>query len=183
MSKFLNNVRDDRVKIPTWKFVLFCAVFLMIGAGAGIVSKLADVYTEIIGTFTSGMCLWIFLGTVISVFSKNPFRAAAYVFLFCAGMIAAYYVTAEVGGLYYSMSFVKGWCVFTAFTPVFAYFAWYARGRGAFSWVLRIGIYVVTAASVFLLSGNTVLDALAVGAAFAVTIIKVKEKGNGKNQY
>ncbi len=179
MSKFLNNVRDDRVKIPTWKFVLFCAVFLMIGAGAGIVSKLADVYTEIIGTFTSGMCLWIFLGTVISVFSKNPFRAAAYVFLFCAGMIAAYYVTAEVGGLYYSMSFVKGWSAFTAFTPVFAYFAWYARGRGAFSWFLRIGIYVVTAASVFLLSGNTVLDVLAAAATVTVTIIKIKEKDNG----
>ncbi len=165
--------------IPTWKFVSFCAVFLMTGAGAGIISKLADVYTEIIGTFTSGMCLWIFLGTAISVFSKNPFRAAAYVFLFCAGMIAAYYLTAEVGGLYYSMSFVKGWCVFTAFTPVFAFFAWYARGRGAFSWVLRIGIYVVTAASVFLLPGNTVLDVPAAAATVIVTIIKIKENANG----
>ncbi len=182
MNKFLNNVRNDRVRIPAWKFVSFCAVFLMTGAGAGIVSKLADVYTEIIGSFTSGMCLWIFLGTVISVFSKSPLRAAAYVFLFCAGMIAAYYLTAEVGGLYYSMSFVKGWSVFTAFTPVFAYFTWYARGRGAFSWFLRIGMIVVMAASLFLLSGNIVLDVLAAAAAFAVTIIKIKEKDNGTDQ-
>ncbi len=181
MNKFLNSVRNDRVKIPAGKFVLFCATFLMIGAGAGIVSKLADAHSEIIGSFTSGMCLWIFLGTVISVFSKSPLRAAAYVFLFCAGMIAAYYLTAEVDGLYYSMSFVKGWSVFTAFTPVFAYFAWYARGRGAFSWFLRIGIYVVTAASVFLLSGNTVLDVPAAAATVIVTIIKIKEKDNGKN--
>ncbi len=171
------------MKIPVWKFILFCAVFFVIGAGAGVVSKFADVYSEVLGNFTSGMCLWIFLGTLVSAFSKSPFRAAAYVFLFCVGMIAAYYVTAEVGGLYYSMSFVKGWCVFTAFTPVFAFLAWYARGRGAFSWILRIGMIVVMAASLFFLSGNTVLDALAVGAAFAVTIIKVKEKGNGKNQY
>ncbi len=170
------------MKIPAGQFVLFCAVFLITGAGAGVVSKLADAHSEIIGTFTSGMCLWIFLGTVISVFSKSPLRAAAYVFLFCAGMIAAYYVTAEVGGLYYSMSFVKGWSVFTAFTPVFAFFAWYARGRGAFSWVLRIGIYVVTAASVFLLPGNTVLDVPAAAATVIVTIIKIKEKDNGKNQ-
>lgn len=167
------------MKIPVGKFILFCVVFLVIGAGAGVFSKLADVYSEILGNFTSGMCLWIFLGTLISAFSKSPFRAGAYVFLFCVGMIAAYYVTAEVGGLYYSMSFVKGWCVFTAFTPVFAFFAWYARGRGVFSWIIRIGIYVVMAASLVLLSAKTVLDVLAVAATVTVTIIKIKENENG----
>lgn len=170
------------MKIPVWKFILFCVVFPAIGAGAGVFSKLADVYSELLGNFTSGMCLWILIGTLISAFSKSPLRAAAYVFLFCVGMIAAYYITAEVGELYYSMSFVKGWCVFTAFTPVFAFFAWYARGRGAFSWILRIGLIVVTASSLVLLSAKTVLDVLAVAATFAVIFIKVKENENGTDR-
>lgn len=113
---------------------------------------------------------------------EKPAARGGLCVLFCVGMIAAYYITAEVGGLYYSMSFVKGWCVFTAFTPVFAFFAWYARGRGAFSWILRTFMVVVMAASLFLLSAKTVLDVLAVAATFGITIIKIKENENGTDR-
>lgn len=179
MKEFFDNIRGDREKITVWKFILFCVAFLLLGAGAGSLSKFADVSSEILGNFTSGMCVWIFLGTLICAFSKSPFRAAAYVFLFCAGMIAAYYLTAEIGKLYYSMSFVKGWSVFTLLTPIFALFAWYARGKGAAAWILRIGIVVVMAASFFLFPGNVLLDALSIAAAFVVTLIKIKENDNG----
>lgn len=181
MRNFLYNIRNDREKITIQKFILFCMVFLILGAGSGIVSKLADVYSEILGNFTSGMCCWILIGTVICAFSKSPFRSAVYVFLFCAGMVAAYYLTAEIGELYYSMSFLKGWSVFTLFTPVFALFAWYARGKGKAAWTLRIGIAVVMAASVFLFPGGIFLDVLSIAAMFAVTLKKSKKDKENKN--
>lgn len=166
---FLEKVRKPE-GLPIWKTALFCVMFVILGAAAGAFSKLADVYSEILGNFTSGMCIWIFLGTLICARTKSPFRAAAYVLLFCAGMIAAYYLTAELGELYYSRSYVRGWSVFTLFTPIFAVVAWYAKGSGALSWVIRLGIIAVMLCSVFLCSGHIVLDPLVTAAAFAVTI-------------
>lgn len=160
---------------------MFCAAFVLLGAASGVISKLADVHSEMIGNFTSGMCCWILIGTVICAFTKSPFRSAAYVLLFCAGMIAAYYLTAEIGDMYYSKRFVKGWSVFTLFTPVFALFAWYARGKGAAAWVLRTGIAVVMAASVFLFPGGIFLDAVSIAAMFAVTLKKTKKVKDNKN--
>lgn len=178
MREFLKRIRDDRIQVPFGRLILFSAAFLLCGAAAGILAKVSDVYSEILGNFTSGMCLWIFLGVLICAFSKSPFRAVAYVFLFCVGMIAAYYLTAVIADWYYSVRFVKGWCVFTLLTPVFALLAWHARGRGAAAWVLRIGIVLVMAVSLFLFPGNVLLDALCIAAAFAVTVIKIKEKDN-----
>ncbi len=180
MKNFLADTRKDRVKIAALRFILFCAAFLTLGAAAGVLAKTADYYSEILGNFTSGMCLWMFLGVLICAFSKSPYRAAAYVFLFCAGMIAAYYLTAVIAEWYYSPAFVKGWCVFTLMTPVLAVIAWYARGKGWAAWVLRIGIVLVMGASLFLFPGNVLLDALCIAAAFAVTMIKTKEKDNGR---
>ncbi|MBD5113167.1 MAG: hypothetical protein HDT42_11655 [Ruminococcaceae bacterium] len=171
MRNLLNRIREP-MKSSVWKTALFCVIFLIIGGISGAVSKLADVYSEILGNYTSGICMWILIGTVICVFAKSPFRAAAYVFLLCAGMIAAYYVTAEIGDLYYSTSFVKGWSIFTLFTPIFALIAWYSRGRKWQSWVIRIGIAVVMLGGLLLISGNVFLDALSIVGAIVVTMIK-----------
>ncbi|MDE7398222.1 MAG: hypothetical protein K2N06_01720 [Oscillospiraceae bacterium] len=167
----MKRIREP-IKSPLWKTALFCVIFLIIGGVLGAVSKLADVYSEILGNFTSGICVWILIGTVICVFAKSPFRAAAYVFLLCAGMIAAYYITAKLADLYYSTSFVKGWSIFTLFTPIFALISWYSRGRAWQSWVIRIGIAVVMLGGLFLISGNVFLDVLSIAGAVGVTLRK-----------
>lgn len=166
----------SRSKSPFWKTVLFCAVFLILGSAAGIGSKLADAYSEIFGNITSAMGVWIFICVTICAFSKSPLRAAAYVFAFCAAMITGYYLTAELGELYYSRKFVMGWSVFTLLTPIFAFAAWFARGRGALPWVLRIGIAVVTVGCIFVFHGYPVVEVLFAAGAFSVTLVKEKEK-------
>ena len=164
-----------RSKSPFWKTVLFCVMFLILGAAAGIISKLSDASSEIIGNITSAMGIWVFICVTICAFSKSPLRAAAYVLSFCAAMIAGYYLTAELGDLYYARSFVKGWSVFTLFTPIFAFVTWFARGKGAFPWLLRIGIVFVTVCAMFVFHGYVIIEVLfAVGAA-AVTLVKEKE--------
>ncbi len=166
---------------PVWKTLLFCVMFALLGAAAGALSKYWDISSEVLGNLTSGMCVWIFICTSICAFTKSPFRSAAYVLLFCAAMIAAYYLTAVLGELYYSRSFVTGWSVFALFTPLFAFFAWFARGGGRRAWVLRIGIAVVMICSAFLLSGGLALDCVCIAAAFAVTMIKEKEAEQNKH--
>lgn len=161
--------------ISARKTAMFCVIFTVLGLASGGFAKLADVYSEVLGNFTSGMCLWIFLGTLICAFTKHPLRAAAYVFLFCAGMVTAYYLAAEIGDLYYSRQFVSGWSLFTLFTPIFALGAWLARGKGWKAWIVRIGVVIVMICSLFLIPGNLFLDAMAAAAAFAVMMIKEKD--------
>lgn len=172
MRERLNKIREP-VKSPIWKTALFCVMYLILGAAAGVISKLSDDMTGELTNITSGMCVWILIGVVICAFTKSPFRSAVYVFGFCAAMIVAYYLAAEIGELYYSRRFVLGWSVFTLFTPIFALIAWYDRGHGKFPWFLRIGIVVVMLVCAFLLfPGNVFFDLLFTAGAFGATMIK-----------
>ncbi|MDE6728323.1 MAG: hypothetical protein K2J80_10360 [Oscillospiraceae bacterium] len=163
----------EKIKSPFWKTALLCLAFAMLGAAAGAVSKLSDVHSEILSNVTSGMCVWIFIGVTICVFTKSPVRAAAYVFLFCMAMIAAYYLTAVYKDLYYSRSFVKGWSVFTLLTPIFAVIEWNVRGKGKLPWVLRIGTVLVMLGCAFaLFPGNVFFDLLFIVGTFGVTLKK-----------
>lgn len=181
MRDFLNKIREP-MKSPIWKTMLFCVMYLILGEAAGVISKLSDDMIGELTNITSGMCVWILIGVLICAFTKSPFRSAVYVFGFCAAMIVAYYLTAEIGELYYSRRFVLGWSVFTLFTPIFALIAWYARGRGKFPWVLRIGIAVVMLGCTFLLfPGNVFFDLLFTAGAFAVTMVKSKPRGEANS--
>lgn len=163
----------EKVKSPLWKTALFCVMFVILGAAAGVISKLSDAHSEILSNVTSGMCVWIFICVIICVFTKSSVRAAAYVFLFCAAMIAAYYLTAAYGDLYYSRSFVKGWSVFTLFTPIFAVIEWRVCGKGKLPWVLRAGTVVVMLFCTFVaFYGNLFFDLLFTAGAFVITLRK-----------
>lgn len=189
MKKFFDKIRSDRTQIPVWKFILFCVAFLISGAAAGVVSKIADVYWELASDITSGICFWIFLCVVICAFSKNPFRAAAYVFLFCAAMVAAYYPTADIMrrmgivsyAVRYGESYVRYWSVVAALSPICAFFAWHAFGRGAFSWIIRIGIILAMAAGMFLFSGLIFFDVLFILGTLTVMIMKIRRNGEKKD--
>lgn len=192
MKSFWNSVRSPE-KSPLGKTAVFCAVFLSTGAAAGVVSKLSDLYVPVLADVTSQMSVWIFIGVLICAFTKSPARAAAYVFLFCAGMVAAYYVTAELcfqAGLSVFTGALKayfiGWGIVAGMTPVLAYAAWYAAGSGAFSWLIRIGAAVVTLlCAAFLFGGVRIADVIFTAGIFAVTIIgsrvNIKENSHGEN--
>lgn len=117
----------------------------MAGAGLifGVAAKLFDLYTPTLGDIFSQMSVWIFLGTVITVFSSTPWRAGANVFFFCVAMLFAYYLTAELMSSAYSMTLVCGWTVFAFFSPVLAFCTWYAKGKGILSKVIGVGIIFV----------------------------------------
>lgn len=113
------------------------------GLITGIVIKLLDIYTTNLGNVFSQLSVWILICSAIAVYSSTPKRAAVNVFSFCAGMLATYYLTAELTESPYSSVFICGWAAFSLFSPIFAFFTWYAKGKGIISKLLTIGIICV----------------------------------------
>ena len=62
-------------------------------------AKLLDLRTNVLGDIFSQMSVWILIGTALAVYSVSPKQAAINVFLYCAGMLITYYLTAALTGI------------------------------------------------------------------------------------
>jgi hypothetical protein len=140
MCKFLTAIRRPGQKQPISQIVLYTALLFVCGMALGTAAKLLDIYTQNLGNIFSQMSIWILLGTVIAVYSRSPYRAMANVFLFCVGMLIAYYAMAQLTNSVYGWAFIGGWTVFSLFSPLFAFLTWYAKGRGWFAVTVSVGI-------------------------------------------
>ena len=60
-----------------------------------------------------------------------------------AGMLAAYYVTAELTHAVYGWTFIKGWAVFACCSPVMAYLVTLTKGRGLLPLLIKLGVLAV----------------------------------------
>ena len=133
---------------------------LLFGCVMGALAKLSDVYFRVsyfqmsLSELTSQMSIWIVLGVAISLFSRSRKLAMVNVFLFCAGMLAAYYVTAELTHAVYGWTFIKGWAVFACFSPVMAYLVTLTKGRGLLPLLIKLGILAVYAGVDLLIFGG-----------------------------
>ena len=151
MFMLLNNIRKPNKIIPLSKALLHTGLIAVAGMGLGVTAKLLDIYTSTLGNIFSQMSVWIFLCTTMSVLSSTPFRAAINVFSFCAGMLPAYYVTAELTSSVYSSLFIHGWTLFALLTPALGFCTWYARGKGLLSKCIIAGIILVMLAAAVIL--------------------------------
>lgn len=134
-------------------------MMFLLGALLGIISKLMDISTSNLGNIFSQMSIWILLGTMIAVFSKTKGKAALNVFVFCIGMLITYYITAGLTNSVYSMSFLYGWASFSVCSPVFAWFTWMTKEKGALGKIISFGILVVTlTVSMVVFDGPSVYD-------------------------
>lgn len=158
IKRIFNKTRAPKNRTAFPRAALFSVLILAAGLFSGYIIKIFDIYTELLGNIFSGISVWILICTIIAVFSSTPKRAAVNVFIYCVGMIAAYYISAQLLEAYYSMSFVYGWGVFTLFTPIFAFFAWYGRGRGWLAVVITALIIVFMLGATLVMFGLRVYD-------------------------
>ena len=89
------------------------------------------------------MSVWIFICTLISVYSNSAVRAAVNVFGFCIGMLLTYYITAEMTASVYSPIIAYGWTVFAFLCPLMGFLVWYTKGKSWVSKMISIGIIIV----------------------------------------
>ena len=168
----LERIRKPQKRIPLNRAVIYSMGIMACGLITGVGVKLMDIYTVHLGNIFSQMSVWIFLCSALAVYSSTPRRAAVNVFLFCAGMLLTYYLTAEGMHSPYSMTFVYGWSVFSLFSPVLAFFTWYAKGKGTVSRLLTAGIVVVLLVMAVLLFDRIRISDLVFAVLTAVILIK-----------
>ena len=85
MKDFFNAIRLPLKKVPLFKTAVHTAALFFCGLLTGIAIKLLDLHNPYLGDIFSQLSVWIFLGTVIAVYSSSPKRAS--VIFFCVGML------------------------------------------------------------------------------------------------
>ena len=104
----------------------------IIGIFLGLVAKLVDVpritgefpiLDDIFGRFG----IWIFVATLLAVYSNTPLHAALRVFSFFFTMILTYYAYTILFLGYFPKSQIILWTIISLITPICAYAMWYVR--------------------------------------------------------
>ncbi len=158
MIDFLNRIRKP-VTIPISQKLLYSLSILLAGIISGTLSKILDTtagnllppFLESLDlrNFFSRIGIWIFFAVLISIYSKNPFRAAANVFSFFIGMISSYYLyTIFVAG-FLPKSYMMIWIIVTFISPFMAFICWYAKGKGIISIIIAASILMLITRQTF----------------------------------
>ena len=80
-------------------------------------------------------------------------------FVFCIGMLIAYYITAELTTSVYGMTFIYGWDAFSICSPVFAVLTWMSKEKGPLGMIISFGILLVALmVSMMTFDGPSVYD-------------------------
>ena len=130
-------------------YILHPISMFIIGLLTGIIIKLIDIHFRVqhfgfsLSDVFSELGIWILIGVIISLFSKNKKYAMLNIFLFSIGMLITYYIIAEVTNSIYGWTFIKGWSVFACFSPLLAYLVTLTKEKGLLSLIIKIGIILV----------------------------------------
>ena len=83
-----------------------------------------------IGNYLGRLAIWILLGTIISVHSESPLRAAINTFIFFISMLAGYYLYCNYILGFLPRTYMMMWIVIAFASFFMAYICWYAKGSG-----------------------------------------------------
>ncbi|WP_449536325.1 hypothetical protein [Ferdinandcohnia sp. Marseille-Q9671] len=158
MNEFLNRIRQPKVSSLTKKWLFSTLVFIA-GILLGLISKILDetasnllpYFLEVLDlrNFFSRMGIWIFLGALLSVYSKSPVRSAINVLLFFVGMVGSYYLYTVIVAGFFPKSYMMIWIILTILSPFLAFVCWYSKGKGLLAIFLSSIIFMVISRQTF----------------------------------
>lgn len=102
-----------------------------------------------LGNIFSSISVYILIGVLITLNSKNKWYAMINVFVFLISMLLTYYLTAYITHGVYGKRFIIGWTVFAFLSSIMAYFVYLTKSKNLFANIIKIGILIV--AVVFLI--------------------------------
>lgn len=113
----------------------------------GIIIRLFDIYTQVLGNIFSSISVFILIGVLIVLKSKTRKDAMLNVFLFFIAMLITYYLTAMITHGVYGKSYIIGWGIVAFLSPILAYFTYFIKDKTMLSKIIKIGIILVTIVS------------------------------------
>lgn len=102
-----------------------------------------------LGNFFSDLAVWLLIAVATAVFSPSALRAALNVFVFFAGMCAAYHTYTAVFSGFNPSSYMMIWYGITLLSPILAALCWYAKGAGTVPVIIDTAIIAVFSLSCF----------------------------------
>ncbi|MGE6664589.1 hypothetical protein [Paenibacillus xylanexedens] len=108
---------------------------ITIGVILGLAAKLVDAQgiNPIFDDIGGRLGIWIFVSTLLAVFSYSPKLAAVKVFFFFLSLLTVYYLYTVFILHFVSIREIVFWGMCAVVSPVCAYVMWYARGNGTVS--------------------------------------------------
>ena len=110
----------------------------------GIIIRLFDIYTQVLGNIFSSISVFILIGVILVLKSKTKKDAMLDVFLFFIAMLITYYITAMVTHGVYGRSYIIGWGVVAFLSPILAYFIYFIKDNTMLSKIIKFGIILLT---------------------------------------
>ena len=98
------------------------------GAGSSILPAILQQLD--VGNYFGRLAIWILLGTIISVYSESPLRAAINTFFFFLSMLAGYYLYCNYILGFLPRTYMMMWIVIAFASFFMSYICWYAKGEG-----------------------------------------------------
>ncbi|MFF2015856.1 hypothetical protein [Paenibacillus sp. NPDC058177] len=131
LSHKLNQIRGVNPSTTKQKVVSIVTA-IIIGAILGLAAKLVDTpnMNPIFDNIGGRLGIWVFVATLLSVFSSSPKLASVKIFSFFASMLAVYYVYTVLVLHFFPRKEIMFWGICALVSPVCAYWMWYARGKG-----------------------------------------------------
>lgn len=129
MYEKLNNIKDKQTR--SWKYQLFLLItYFITGLVIGYVSKYSDESTiplwVVVSDITSGLGIWIVIGTMIAIYSHRPRWAAMGTFIFFLGMLMSYYLYYQYLYGFFPEFYFTYWSLIAIASLPAAYVLWYA---------------------------------------------------------
>ena len=143
MSKiktYFDRIRKSSLNLSFKRQIVITLGVILLGFLLGILQKWVDgtggsnlpvmLQQLDIGNYFGRLAIWIFLGTLVSVYSESPLRAAINTFMFFISMLAGYYLYCNYVLGFLPRAYMMMWIVISFASFFMAYICWYAIGEG-----------------------------------------------------
>ena len=159
IKAFFEKIRKPRKNIPLNRQLVITLGIILLGFLLGVFQKWIDgtgssilpmILQQLdIGNYFGRLAIWILLGTIISVYSESPLRAAINTFFFFISMLAGYYLYCNYILGFLPIAYMMIWIVIAFASILMAYICWYAKGEGIIAMIISSMIIGVLLAQAF----------------------------------
>ena len=140
IKTYFEQIRKPSKNVPVKRQIVITFGVILLGFFLGVFQKWIDgtggsslplILQQLdIGNYFGRLAIWILLGTIISVYSESPLRAAINTFIFFISMLAGYYLYCNYILGFFPRTYMMMWIVIAFASFFMAYICWYAKGEG-----------------------------------------------------